>query len=79
MLRDPGGGRVGAVRGAEGIIDVDVAESGEVPGEGWVIFGFARVEADVLQHHDVAVLHGLDGGLDRGTDAVIEMAHLPPQ
>ena len=69
---------MGAVRGAEGIVDVQVAESNELPGEGRIVLRLARVKADILEHDDVAIPHGLDGGLDRGTDAVIQMAHLPP-
>ena len=78
-FRDPSGRGVGAVRGAEGVVDIQVAEAGELPGKGRVILRLARVEADVLQQDDVAVRHRLDSGLDRRTNAIIEMAHLPPQ
>ena len=48
-----------AVDGTEPVVDVDVAERGELVGEGArsvvVLARLARVEADVLEQHDVAV------------------------
>ena len=35
------------------------------------------MEADVLQHHDVAVAHGLDRDLDRRADAVVHVLDRP--
>ena len=48
-------GGVGAVRGAEGVVDVNFGQTGELGGEGGIIIGFAFVKADVLQKHDAAI------------------------
>src|SRR4030088_1669031 len=66
---------MGAVGGAEGVVDVQLAKVGQLPGEVRVVFCLSRIEADVLEHHDLAVAHRLDGSLDRRTDAVVQMAH----
>ncbi len=63
------------MRGAEGVVDVKLAECGQPPGEVRVVFRLSRMEADVLQHHDLAVAHRHHGGLDRRTNAIVEMAH----
>ena len=54
------GGGVGAVRAAEGVVDVDVAERGELLGEGGVVGFFFRVEAEVLQQQRLAGFELLD-------------------
>ena len=48
---------VGAVGGGEGVVDVDVAELGELVDEGRVVLFLRLVEAGVLEQQDVAVLH----------------------
>ena len=48
---------VRAVRGAEGVVDVEVREIAEALGQLGVVLRLARLEADVLEHHDVAVGH----------------------
>ena len=78
-------GAVGAVGGAEGIVDVDVAEGGQLFAEFgngvFVSFGlvavfvlgaafFFDVEAEVLEEDDLAIRGGIDGGLDLRTDTV---------
>ena len=45
-----------AVRGAERVVDVDVAQLGQVRGEGRIVGFLARVETQVLDHHDLAGL-----------------------
>ena len=50
------GGGVGAVRGTERVVDVDVAQGGEFFGEGRVVLLLLGVEAEVLQQQDFAGL-----------------------
>ena len=42
------------MRGAEGIVDIDIAERGELPRERGVVGLLARVEAKVLEHAHIA-------------------------
>ena len=58
-LGHPLRGGVRAVRGAEGVVDVDVAQGRELRGELGIVLLLLRVEADVFQEHDVAGLHRL--------------------
>jgi hypothetical protein len=74
-MRDPGGGCVRPMRGAERVVDIEIAKGGELLGEHRVIFRFAPVEAHILEHHDIAVPHGRDSRLDRRADAVIQMTN----
>ena len=55
QVRDALGGGVRAVRGAERVVDVDVGQRRVALGQLGVVLGLARLEADVLEHHDVAV------------------------
>ncbi len=48
---------MGAVGGGEGVIDIDVAEGGQLVGKAIIIVGLARMETQVLQHDDVASRH----------------------
>src|SRR6202022_1004980 len=75
VLRDSGGRGVGPMRRAEGVVDVELAKGGQLPGEVGVVFRLSRMEADVLQHYDLAVPHRLHGGLDRRTHGVIQMTN----
>ena len=54
----------------EGVVDVDVAELGERLGEGRVVLFLALVEAQVLQHGDVARLHARNDAFGGRADAV---------
>jgi hypothetical protein len=54
---------VGAVRGAEGVVDEEIAELGEFGGEAGVVGLLASMEAQVLQQGDAARLQRVD---DRG-------------
>ncbi len=54
QVRDALGARVRAVRGAERVVDVDVGELGERACELRVVLGLAGLEADVLEHQDLA-------------------------
>ncbi len=62
---------VGAVAGAEGVVDVDIGERGELGGEGFVTFFFAGVEAEVFEEEDLAVLELLGLEADAVANAVI--------
>ena len=46
------------MRGAEGVVDVDLSQRSQLFGEGFLVFGFLFSEADVFQQDDVARLHG---------------------
>ncbi len=60
-LGDDGGGGVGAVGGAEGVIDIDVAEFCQLFGEILVAFFLLFVKPEVFQQHDLAGLRLCDG------------------
>ena len=49
------GGRVSAMCGTEGIVDVHLGERGELGREGGVVRLFSRLEADILDHAQVTV------------------------
>ena len=51
---DPLGAGVGAVGGAEGVVDVEVGEPGQRVGQLRIVLGLARLEADVLEQQHVA-------------------------
>ena len=53
-LGDAVGGRLGAVRGAERVVDVDIAERRHLPRQRRVVLLLALVEAAVLEHDDLA-------------------------
>ena len=55
QVRDALGRGVRAVRRAEGVVDVDVGERGQARGELGIVLRLPRLEADVLEHDDVAV------------------------
>jgi hypothetical protein len=67
---------VGAVGGAEGVVDIEVAVFRQLGGEGGVVLLLAGVEADVLQQGHAAVLHGVDHRGGGRTDAVAGEGHL---
>ena len=62
---------MGAVGGTEGVVHVNVGQSGELLGEGGVVLFFLSEETHVLQQHDVAVAHGTDLGFGVGADAAV--------
>jgi hypothetical protein len=53
---------VGAVRRAEGVVDVGVGECGQPSRQVGVVLGLARLEADVLEHDHVPVGHVIEIG-----------------
>src|SRR5919198_706424 len=54
------GRRVRAMRRAERVVDIGVGERGQPLGQLGVVLRLARLEADVLEHHDVAVGHVIE-------------------
>lgn len=71
-----GGGGVGAVGRAEGVVDVDVREFGQLLSELGVVGGFAGKEANVFQEEELTGLQGLGGRFDFGPDGLAEENHL---
>ena len=69
------GGRVRAVRGAEGVVDVEVGVLGELLGEVLAVLLLVLVEADVLEEADGAVGHAVNSLLDDVADAVVKLGH----
>ena len=74
-LRNGGRGRMGAMRGGECIVDVDIGERRESIGEGGIVRLLARVEAQVLQQCDIAGRERSHGGLRLLTDAIGDKLH----
>src|SRR5438094_10086780 len=75
VLRDAHRRSMGPMRAAKGIVDIEFAEGRQLPGKGRVVFRLAGIEADILEHHDIAVAHRRYGGFNRATDAVFQVAH----
>ena len=69
-MGEPFGRGVGAVSGGEGVVDIDVAELGELFDMGRIVLLLALMEAGVLQQEHVAVLHFGDRVVGRLADAV---------
>ena len=57
------------MRGAEGVVDVGVGQRGVARGQLRVVLGLARLEADVLEHHDVPVGNGVEIAGERDVGA----------
>ena len=53
-VRDAFGGGMGAMRGAEGVVDVDLGQRGECFGEGRIVGFFFGVEAQVFEQQHLA-------------------------
>jgi hypothetical protein len=64
--RDTRSRRVSSVRRAKGVVPVDVAQGGHLPGKVEVVLLFALAEARVFEHQDVAGLEGPGDRLDLG-------------
>ena len=71
QMRDAFGRRVRAMRGAERVVDEDVAEFGDLLREGRIVLLFAGMEARVLQKKDIAVLQLRDGRFRDVADAIV--------
>ena len=75
-MRHPLGGGMGPVCGPESIVHVDVTERGQLLRESRVVGLLARLEANVLEHPDVAVAERLDHAVRAVTDDVRGKAHV---
>ena len=53
------------MRAAEGIVDIGIGERAEPRGQHRIVVGLPGLEADVLEHHDVAVHDVLEVGRER--------------
>src|SRR6478735_3167045 len=51
-----------SVSGAKRIVDIDIREFGQALGECGIVCLFTGIEADVVEHNDIAVAHSCDGG-----------------
>ena len=69
-LGEAGDRGVGAVRDRERVVDVEVAQRGELVGEGRIALLLAGVEAQVLEQRHAAVRQGIDHGVGELADAV---------
>jgi len=67
------------VGGAERVVHIEVAEGRQLFGEDRVVARLPRVEPDVFQHQDVAVVHGVDGRLRGRSNAIIDVFDRPLQ
>ena len=74
LAREAFGRGVGAMRGRERVVHIDVAELRKLIGESRVVLFFFLVEAGVFQQQHVAVLHRGDSLLGSFTDAIIREA-----
>ena len=70
---------MGPVRHGKGVVDVEIPQRGQIGGEGGVVGFLFGVEAQVFQHADFAVLHGVYHGPGLGADAVGGEGDLAPQ
>ena len=75
VVRDALGAGVGAVRGAKGVVDVDIAERGKLLREGGIVRLFLRMEAQVFEQQHLARLQRSRLRLDLRPDAVGRQRH----
>ncbi len=68
---DRRGRGMGAMRGGEGVVDVEIAERGELAGEGGVVFLLGGVEAQILEQRDLARRQPGDDRLGRRAAAIL--------
>lgn len=61
---------VGAMGGAEGVVDVDLSAMGELGGKGGIALFLAFMKAHVFEKEAVAILQGLDGSGGFVVDAI---------
>ena len=77
-MRDAFGRRMRAMRGAERVVDEDVAEFGDLLHEGGIVLLLAGMEARVLQQQDVSVLQLRDRGFRDIADAILRKGDRAP-
>ena len=75
VVRDALGGGVGAVGRAEGVVDVDVGEAGQLLREDGVVGRLLGVEAQVLEQQHLARRERRRRRLDGRADAVVRGRH----
>ena len=78
QLRDPDRGRVGAVRGAEGVVDVEVGEPRQRRGQLRIVLRLSGLVAAVLEHQRLALAELGSGALDLGPDHAGRQPRLDP-
>src|SRR6188472_1608962 len=59
------------VRGAESIVHVKITQLGKRLGEFWIVRLLARVETNIFEQRDIAVLHVLNDFLRHVTNGVV--------
>jgi hypothetical protein len=59
-MREALGRGVGAMRGREGVIDINIAKLRKRGDKVWVVFGLGGVEPRVFEQKNIAVLHRAD-------------------
>ena len=64
------------MRRAKSVIDIDIAQIGQLPAEFGVILGFAGVETQIFQQQDLTRLQPGSHGRHFGTNAVRSHEHL---
>ena len=77
-MRDAFRRRMCAMRGAERVVDEDVAKFCDLLREDRIVLLFAGMEARVLQKKDIAILELRDGRFRDVADAIIGECHLTP-
>ena len=72
IVGDAGGGAVGAVGGAEGVVHIDVGQAGQLLAERGLRFLVSSLRKRVFcEQHHVAVVHGGDSGLGVFADHLV--------
>src|SRR5512132_592857 len=59
------------VRGAKGVVNVKITQLGKRLGEFWIVRLLARVETNIFEQRDIAVLHVLNDFLRHVTNGVV--------
>src|SRR5215472_9763163 len=60
-----------AVRGAESIVHIKIAQLGKTLGESWIVRLFTWLKPNILEQRDIAILHVLNDFLRHITDGVV--------
>ena len=68
---DPFRRRMGAMRGAEGVVDVDVGERRELLREAGVVLLFLGMKPEILEEHDAIRACAVDRGRGRRPDRIL--------